>query len=97
MDAKTAAKELEAAGRQHQTAMRCVGYAALVQAIGWDGVAAHMPGEAVAGLRQAFDEAGIDPAELEFPEGPDEYLAEVARSSIHEGSIHAAKELLGSS
>jgi hypothetical protein len=65
--AKRAVEILEAAGRQHQTAVRSVGYAVLIQAIGWDGVAEHMPPKALAGLRVAFDDARVSPAEIEFP------------------------------
>jgi len=91
---KTAVEKLNAAGRRHETAVRCIGYAALIQAIGWDSVAEHMPPEAVTGLRAAFDEAGINPAEIEFPDGARAYLEEVVRSSLHPGSAEAAQQLL---
>jgi ABC-type uncharacterized transport system YnjBCD ATPase subunit len=40
----------------------------VIQAIGWEGVAEHMPPEALADLRGAFDDACINPAEVVFPE-----------------------------
>jgi hypothetical protein len=53
-----------------------------------------MPTNAVGGLRAAFDEADIDPATIAFPEGPNVYLEEVARSSAHPRSAQAARRLL---
>jgi hypothetical protein len=80
------------AGARDSCSMRR--YAALIQAIGWDSVAEHMPPEAVTGLRSAFDEAGINPVEVEFPDGARVYLEEVVRSSLHPGSAEAAQQLL---
>ena len=97
MEAEMAVQQLEATGRKRTAAVRSIGYAALIQAIGWEGIEQHMPSSAVDGLRAAFDEAEIDPATIAFPEGPTVYLEEVARSSAHPGSAQAARELLGGS
>jgi hypothetical protein len=53
-----------------------------------------MPPEALAGLRRGFEEAGVDPAAIDFPDGRTEYLEEVVRSSFHPASAQAARRLL---
>ena len=71
-----------------------MGYAALIQSLGWEGIAQQMPPEALAGLRRGFEEAGVDPAAIDFPDGRTEYLEEVVRSSLHPASAEAARRLL---
>jgi hypothetical protein len=94
MNAEVAVQRLEANGRKRTTAVRCLGYAALIQAVGWEGIGQHMPTSAVDGLRAAFDEADIDPGSVAFPEGMDRYLEEVIRSSAHPTSAETARRLL---
>lgn len=94
MEAEVAVARLDATGRKQSTSVRCVGYAILIQELGWDGVGEQMKEEALRGLRGAFEEAGVDPFEITYPDGGNEYLAEVVRSSMHPASKAAAKALM---
>lgn len=95
MDASIAVERVLSTGRKRSTAVRSVGYAALIQSLGWEGIEEQMPPEAVAGLRCGFEEAGVDPTQIEFANGRTEYLEEVVRSSRHPASAEAARRLLG--
>ncbi|MEO8422844.1 MAG: hypothetical protein ABI595_02905 [Actinomycetota bacterium] len=53
-----------------------------------------MKEEALRGLRGAFEEAGVDPFEITYPDGGNVYLAEVVRSSMHPASKAAANALM---
>jgi hypothetical protein len=94
VDALEAVEALELTGRKHSTAVRCVGYAILIQELGWDGVEGQMGEKALGGLRHAYREAGLDPLEINYADGQEEYLREVMRSSVHHSSKIAGKDLL---
>jgi hypothetical protein len=97
VDAHAAVQRLEATGRKRATAVRCIGYAALIQATGWEGIGQYMPASAINGLRTAFDEAGIDATRIAFPEGP---ICSWRGSSVRvrtRGRAQAARRLLGKS
>jgi hypothetical protein len=60
-----------------------VGYAAFLRQVGWDGLANLMDAESLTMLRSGFEDAGVDPFGIEFPEGDTLFLDELRRSSYH--------------
>lgn len=75
------------------SATRMVGYAAFLGRVGWDGLAKLMDPESLVMLRDGFTEAGVDPLQIEFPDGDALYLDELRRSSHHPKVQEAVRQI----
>lgn len=94
MDAPDAVARFRAAGKREGTALRMVGYAVLIQQGGWELVHRLMDAESAGMLRQGFEDAGIDPGSITFPEGTRPYLEELVRSSAHPAAAELGRHML---
>ena len=83
MDAAEAVRALQARGLKPRAAIRMVGYAAFLRQVGWNGLAELMDPESLGMLRSGFEDAGVNPLAIEFPNGDALYLEELRRSSYH--------------
>lgn len=96
MHAFKAFMAFKAGDRRSDYAARMVGFAALVQRLGWDGVAEFYSRSTLWRIRQEYERVGIRPEDIEFGPSSSEaaYLQEVATDRKERGAAALALDIL---